>query len=61
MIDPNRDPLEGVVEVDQTEMAFRADNDTDNPCKTGKIIVIGAVEFIGRATGKHQRRKEEGT
>jgi hypothetical protein len=45
-----------VVEVDQTEMAFRADNDTDNPRKTGKIIVIGiivigAVEVIDRATG----------
>src|SRR5450756_1860967 len=47
MIDPNRDPLEGVVEVDQTEMAFRADNDPDNPRKTGKIIVIGAERHLG--------------
>ena len=60
MIDPNRDPLEGVVEVDQTEMAFRADNDPDNPRKTGKIIVIGAVEVIDRATGEPQRPKALG-
>jgi predicted RNA-binding Zn-ribbon protein involved in translation (DUF1610 family)/transposase-like protein len=60
MIDPNRDPLEGVVEVDQTEMAFRAANDSDKPRKTGKIIVIGAVEVIDRATGKPQRPKALG-
>ena len=29
MVDPNRDPLEGVVEVDQTEMPFRADDNPD--------------------------------
>jgi hypothetical protein len=26
MIDPQREPLEGVVEVDQTEIPFRTDN-----------------------------------
>ena len=26
MIDPQREPLEGVVEVDQAEIPFRADN-----------------------------------
>ena len=55
----SRDPLEGVVEVDQTEMPFRAD-DPDTPLKTGKIIVIGAVEVIDRATGKAQRPKALG-
>ena len=60
MVDPNRDPLEGVVEVDQTEMPFRADDDPDTPLKTGKIIVIGAVEVIDRATGKAQRPKAFG-
>lgn len=60
MVDPNRDPLEGVVEVDQTEMPFRADNSPDNPLKTGKIIVIGAVEVIDRATGEAQRPKALG-
>ncbi len=61
MVDPNRDPLEGVVEVDQTEMPFRAATaDPDIPLKTGKIIVIGAVEVIDRATGKAQKPKTLG-
>jgi transposase-like protein len=60
MVDPNRDPLEGVVEVDQTEMPFRADDDPDNSLKTGKIIVIGAVEVIDRVTGEAQRPKALG-
>ena len=61
MVDPNRDPLEGVVEMDQTEMPFRADDeDPDTPLKTGTIIVIGAVEVIDRATGKAQRPKALG-
>jgi predicted RNA-binding Zn-ribbon protein involved in translation (DUF1610 family) len=60
MVDPNRDPLEGVVEVDQTEMPFRADDDLDNPLKAGKILVIGAVEVIDRAIGKAQRPKALG-
>jgi hypothetical protein len=44
-----------VVEVDQTEMPLRTDDDPDTPLKTGKIIVIGTVELIDRATGKAQR------
>jgi predicted RNA-binding Zn-ribbon protein involved in translation (DUF1610 family) len=60
MVDPNRDPLEGVVEVDQTEMPFRADDGSDTSLKTGKIIVIGAVEVIDRTTGKAQRPKALG-
>jgi len=60
MVDPNRDPLEGVVEVDQTEIPFRTDDDPDTPLKTGKIIIIGAVEVIDRATGKAQRPKALG-
>jgi len=54
MVDPNRDPLEGVVEVDQTEMPLRTDDDPDTPLKTGKIIVIGAVEVIDRAPGRRR-------
>lgn len=46
-----------MVEVDQIEMAFCADNDSDKPRKTGMIIVIGAVKVIDRATGKPQRPK----
>lgn len=60
MVDPNRDPLEGVVEVDQTEMPFRADDRSGTTLKTGKIIVIGAVEVIDRTTGKAQRPKALG-
>jgi len=59
MVDPHRDPLEGVVEVDQTEMPLRAD-DPDRPLKTGKMIVIGAVEVIDRSTGKAQKPKAIG-
>ena len=60
MVDPNRDPLEGVVEVDQTEMPFRADERSDTLLKTGKIIVIGAVEVIDRTTGKAQKPRALG-
>jgi hypothetical protein len=31
MIDPYREPLEGVVEVDQAEISFRADNSFFDP------------------------------
>ena len=43
MIDPQREPLEGVVEVDQTEIPFRADNSFFDPAKSGKILIAGAV------------------
>ncbi len=49
MTDPQREPLEGVVEVDQTEIPFRADNSFFDPVKSGKILIAGAVEVIGRA------------
>ncbi len=39
MIDPQREPLEGVVEVDQTELPFRADNSFFDPLKSGKILI----------------------
>jgi transposase-like protein len=60
MVNPNRDLLEGVVEVDQTEMPFRANDDPDTPLKTGKLIVIGAVEVRDRTTGKAQKPKAFG-
>ena len=44
-----------LVEVDQTEMPFRADNSFFEITKTGKMIVIGAVEVINHATGKAQK------
>jgi hypothetical protein len=36
MVDPEREPLEGVIEVDQTEMPFRADNSFFEITKTGR-------------------------
>jgi transposase-like protein len=60
MVDPNRDLLEGVVEVDQTEMPLRADEHPDSPLKTGKILVIGAVEVRDRTTKKAQKPKAIG-
>lgn len=60
MVDPHRDPLEGVVEVDQTEMPFRADDAPDGPLKAGKIIVIGAVEVIDRTTREAQKPRALG-
>jgi hypothetical protein len=46
MIDPQREPLEGVVEVDQAEIPFRIDNSFFDPVKSGKILIAGAVEVI---------------
>src|SRR4029077_7059510 len=46
MIDPQREPLEGVGEVDQTEIPFRADKSFFDPVKSGKILIAGAVEVI---------------
>ena len=36
MVDPARDPLEGVVEVDQAEIPFRADNSSSTPGNLGR-------------------------
>lgn len=49
MVDPDRTPLEGVVEVDQSEISFRTGVD---PAKAGKILIAGAVEVVDRATNK---------
>ena len=48
MVDPEREPLEGVVEVDQAEIPFRADDSFFDPIKSGKILVAGAVEVVDR-------------
>ena len=60
MIDPERAPLDGVIEIDQTEMPFHDLEEAGKPLKEGKIIVIGAVEVRDRATGKAQRPKALG-
>ena len=60
MVDPEREPLEGVVEIDQTEIPFRDTQTYFDPNKSGKIIVVGAVEVRDRTTGKAQRPKKIG-
>jgi hypothetical protein len=47
MVDPDRDLLEGVVEVDQTEIPFRAGD-----------AVAGAVEVIDRSAGRPKPRRK---
>jgi hypothetical protein len=55
MVDPNRDLLEGVVEVDQTEIPFRVGD--FEPGSAGKTLIAGAVEVIERDTNKAKPRR----
>lgn len=55
MVDPNREPLEGVVEIDQTEIPFRDSQSHFDPNKAGKIVVIGAVEIYDYTKGTPQK------
>jgi transposase-like protein/predicted RNA-binding Zn-ribbon protein involved in translation (DUF1610 family) len=57
MIDPDRSPLEGVVEVDQTEIPFQTDDGFFDPQKAGKIIIAGAVEVVDWGTNRSKPRK----
>lgn len=58
MVDPDREPLKGVVEVDQTEIPFRKDDAFPEPGNAGKILVIGAVEVIDRDTNQAKSRRK---
>src|ERR1700730_3232080 len=58
MVDPNRKPLEGVVEVDQAEIPFRSGDTFFDPGKAGKILVAGAVEVIDRDTDRAKPRRK---
>jgi len=58
MLDPHREPLEGVVEVDQAEIPFRADNRFFDPGKSAKILIAGAVEVIDRGTNQAKPRRK---
>jgi hypothetical protein len=53
----DRDLLEGVVEVDQTEIPFRAGDAFFEPGTAGKILVAGAVEVIDRSAGRPKPRR----
>ena len=58
MVDPNRDPLEGVVEVDQAEIPLREGDAFFKPGNAAKIVVIGAVEVIDRDTNQSNPRRK---
>jgi hypothetical protein len=58
MFDPDREPLEGVVEIDQTEIPFREGDTVFESGNAGKILVIGAVEVIERDTNKAKPRRK---
>jgi predicted RNA-binding Zn-ribbon protein involved in translation (DUF1610 family) len=58
MLDPDRDPLEGVVEVDQAEIPFREGDAFFEPGNAGKILVAGAVEVIDRDTNQPKPRRK---
>ena len=59
MVDPDREPLEGVVEVDQAEIPFRAGDTFFDPGNSGKILIAGAVEVIDRDSGQAKPRREK--
>ncbi len=50
MVAPDREPLRGVVEIDQTEIPFRNTDTFFDPLRSGKITIVGAVEIIDRFT-----------
>ena len=58
MVDPDREPLEGVVEVDQAEIPFREGDAFFEPGNAGKILVIGAVEVIDRDVNQARPRRK---
>ena len=58
MVDPDREPLEGVVEVDQAEIPFREGDTFLERGNAGKILVIGAVEVIERDTNAAKPRRK---
>ena len=58
MVDPDRGPLEGVVEVDQAEIPFRAGDSFFDPGNAGKILIAGAVEVIDRDTNEAKPRRK---
>lgn len=56
MVDPEREPLAGLVEVDETSLPFRT---RDDPVRArpgraheGKLLIAGAVEIVGKGPGR---------
>src|SRR4051794_11676295 len=54
MVDPEREPLAGLVEVDETSIPFRAKGEPARPGRSheGKLLVAGAVEIEGEGPGR---------
>jgi transposase-like protein len=54
MVDPDRSPLGGLVEVDETSLPFRAGDTPARPGRShdGKLLVAGAVEIRGKGPGR---------
>src|SRR3954451_25424775 len=54
MVDPEREPLAGLVEVDETSIPFRAKDEPARPGRSheGKLLVAGAVEIRGKGPGR---------
>src|SRR5271168_1734043 len=58
MVDPDREPLEGVAEVDQAEIPFRVGDTFFDTGNAGKIPIAGAVEVIDRDTNEAKPRRK---
>src|SRR4051794_13994567 len=54
MVDPEREPLAGLVEVDETSIPFRAKGEPVRPGRShdGKLLIAGAVEIRGEGPGR---------
>ena len=54
MVDPDREPLAGLVEVDETSLPFRAGDEPVRPGRSheGKLLIAGAVEIVGKGPGR---------
>src|SRR3954454_4104052 len=54
MVDPGREPVAGLVEVDETGLPFRAKDEPARPGRShdGELLVAGAVEIRGEGPGR---------
>src|SRR3954452_24814478 len=54
MVGPEREPLAGLVEVDETSLPFRAKGEPARPGRSheGRLLVAGAVEIRGKGPGR---------
>jgi ISXO2 transposase-like protein/transposase-like zinc ribbon protein len=54
MVDPEREPVAGLVEADETSLPFRARGEPARPGRSheGELLVAGAVEIRGEGPGR---------